>query len=232
MNLYYAYSETACTNVSVTVTELLSSSRLFELPVHQQMTTLDTSDLLALQNAAHMLQEHVKLSSMEAAVTVQDTIRAQSSAHEWRARALETEKALLRMHKENVDLKNANEKLAAEHRLLVTELRKVRKQVAMNSNHLESYMANALTFHEQQLKMSKTSKEGNKEQDGVDDGELVCSRTSTSEASSYVADKDRGGSAADVAGESENTLGKPDNLPPSPPLQPLELQKFEFDVQQ
>lgn len=230
------YSGTACNVFStstsggpfcgtINVSEIMPCP--LQLPV--QMTTFDTSDLLALQNAAHMIQQHIKLAAMEAAVAVQDTVRAQSATQEWRKRALDAEKALLKMHQENKDLKSSNEKLAAERRILVKEIRKMRKQVApMDSKQLESFVVNALTFHEKQLKMNK-----NKGKEQIDDdGDLVGGRSETSTVADTVSangsDKNGSAAAAAAAGEATNTMKKTDDTPPSP-LQVLELKKLEHN---
>jgi hypothetical protein len=117
-------------------------------------------DLMALQNAAHMVLEHARLASQEASIVVRDTQLAQSQAEEYQLRALSAEKENEMLVKENKTLTAQVDKLTAERRVLVKEVRSLRKELTTpktsgRMQQLEQYVAEALTAHEQHLK-SKT----------------------------------------------------------------------------
>lgn len=138
-----------CSAHSVDPTEL----RLCQIT--DQLTQSQTADLLALQNAAHMLQEHARLASQEAVEAVHDAVQAQGCLEEWKRRAMRAERKCMALHSENVNLKANNEKLAAERRVLIKEVRKMRKAQTEKQGHwqqFESYILGAMNMHEQRLK--------------------------------------------------------------------------------
>lgn len=123
--------------------------------ITDELTRSQTADVLALQNAAAMLQEHVRLASQEAVLAVHDTVQAQSSSDEWKRRAIRAEDQCAALWDENAQLKMQNEKLGMERRVLVKEVRKLRKAESSKQDywkHFESYLKGAMNLHEQRLK--------------------------------------------------------------------------------
>jgi len=123
--------------------------------ITDELTRSQTADLLTLQNAASMLQEHARLASQEAALAVHDAVQAQSSTDDWKRRALRAEDQCAALRDENVNLELQNEKLALERRVLIKEVRKLRKTESTKQDywkHFESYVKGAMNLHEQQLK--------------------------------------------------------------------------------
>ena len=154
-------------------------------PRFEQVTTQlapgGASDLMALQNAASMLQEHAYLASAEANVSVEDTVQAQAAEQEWRRRALRAESKCLQYRKERKVLRSAVEKMSSERKVLIKEVRALRQHVSTQKKdsmwmQLEQYVAGALSFHENQLRSSSSS-------DLVD---TICSPKDTFDESSVV----------------------------------------------
>jgi len=132
-------------------------SQLSEILATERMAPMPAADLLALQNAAQMVKDHVRLSSAEAAIAVQDTIQAQRAARDWQSRALTAESELKFAKKQVHHLSKQNQKLSQERKVLVKEVRKVRRELAEDKQQdmwgqLEGYVAQALSIHEHQLK--------------------------------------------------------------------------------
>jgi hypothetical protein len=114
-------------------------------------------DLMALQNAAHMVLEHARLASQEASIVVRDTQLAQSQAEQYQQRALLAEKENVVLVKANKSLNAQVQKLTAERRVLIKEVRSLRKELKTSKTRgmmeqLERYVAGALTAHEYNLK--------------------------------------------------------------------------------
>jgi hypothetical protein len=117
-------------------------------------------DLMALQNAAHMVLEHARLASQEASIVVRDTQLAQAQAEQYQQRALLAEKENEGLVQGNKTLNAQVDKLTAERKVLVKEVRSLRKELATTKTsgrmqQLERYVVEALTAHEHHLK-SKT----------------------------------------------------------------------------
>jgi hypothetical protein len=117
-------------------------------------------DLMALQNAAHMVLEHARLASQEASIVVRDTLLAQAQTEHYQQRALSAEKENEVLVQGNKTLNVQVDKLTAERRVLVKEVRSLRKELATTktsgrTKQLEQYVVEALTAHEHHLK-SKT----------------------------------------------------------------------------
>jgi hypothetical protein len=132
--------------------------RLAELT--EKLSNQGGVDLMALQNAAHMVLEHARLASQEASIVVRDTQLAQSQAEQYQQRALSAETENEGLVKENKTLNAQVGKLTAERRVLVKEVRSLRKELETSKTRgmmeqLERYVAGALTVHEHHLK-SKT----------------------------------------------------------------------------
>lgn len=117
-------------------------------------------DLMALQNAARMVLEHARLASQEASIVVRDTQLAQSQAEQYQQRALSAETENEVLAKGNETLNAQVDKLTAERKVLVKEVRSLRKELETSKTRgmmeqLERYVTGALTAHEHYLK-SKT----------------------------------------------------------------------------
>ena len=171
-------SSSTCSTQSVDPTE----TRLCEIT--DELSQSQTADLLALQNAAHMLQEHARLSSQEAALSVRDAVQAQGSLEEWKRRAVQAERKNAKLAAENQHLKAQNEKLAAERRVLIKEVRKLRKVHDEKQDYwgqLESYFLGALNMHEQNLKKNQQLQTDDEfsASSNSDEGALVTVKTDT-----------------------------------------------------
>mmetsp|Transcript_24711 Transcript_24711/g.51389 ORF Transcript_24711/g.51389 Transcript_24711/m.51389 type:complete len:403 (-) Transcript_24711:164-1372(-) len=141
---------------------MIETDELPDILSTERMAPLPASDLLALQNAAQMVKEHVRLSSVEASVAVEDTIQAQTAAREWQRRALAAEAELKHTRKQAARFQSQNQKLVYERKVLCREVRKVRKELADTKQQdlwgqLECYMTQALNIHENQLKQPTPS---------------------------------------------------------------------------
>jgi hypothetical protein len=101
--------------------------RLAELT--EKLSNQGGADLMALQNAAHMVLEHARLASQEASIVVRDTQLAQSQAEQYQQRALSAEKENKFLSKGNKTLNAQVDKLKAERRVLVKEVRSLRKEL-------------------------------------------------------------------------------------------------------
>jgi len=123
--------------------------------ITDQLTRSQTADLLTLQNAASMLQEHARLVSQEASLAVHDAVQAQRSTDDWKRRAVRAEDQCAALRDENHTLTLQNEKLTIERRVLIKEVRKLRKADSTKQDywkHYESYVKGAMNLHELQLK--------------------------------------------------------------------------------
>ena len=120
--------------------------------IADELTRSQTADMLTLQNATSMLQEHARLASQEAVLAVHDAVEAQNSTNDWKRRAVRAEDHWAALQDENVNLKMQNEKLAIERRVLIKEVRKLRKAESTKQDYFESYVKGAMNLHEKQLK--------------------------------------------------------------------------------
>ena len=116
------------------------------------------ADLLNLQNAIRMLQDHVWLSSEEAS----QAQTAQVDVESWKQRALTAEANNVTLAQNNEQLESRIEKLSMERRVLVKECRLARKLVVQakqecRHEQMERYALEALTAHEKRLSRSRTS---------------------------------------------------------------------------
>lgn len=116
------------------------------------------ADLLGLQNAAHMILQHAHLQGHEAVVVVRDAQVAQSQAARYKQRAVQAEQENCQMSRHNKALQQTVEKLRAERRVLVKEVRSLRKELSSTKSdgmmqQLERYVVGALSIHEHHLKV-------------------------------------------------------------------------------
>jgi hypothetical protein len=125
----------------------------------QAVTRLDdefASDLMALQNAAYMVQQRAVLAEEEAALAVQDMDSAREVAVKWKQRCSKLEDKVRILTVRNDRLQQRNERLVTEKRVLVKaykELQQKSKEVVRNQ--VEHYIEEALTAHEVHLKKSR-----------------------------------------------------------------------------
>jgi hypothetical protein len=150
-------------------------------------------DLMALQNAAHMVLEHARLASQEASIVVRDTQLAQSQAEHYQQRALLAEKENEGLVQGNKTLNAQVDKLTAERRVLVKEVRSLRKELATTKTtgrmqQLEQYVVEALTAHEQHLK----SKMDQTKRDKAIAAEAVANEVPADKASANEVSADKG----------------------------------------
>jgi len=127
----------------------------------EQLTSCHlAADIMALQNASHMLQQHARLASQEAAANVVDTVEAQTAAQHWEKEAVEAQHTSKRLDQDNKILRASAETLSAEKRILVKEVRSLRKKLSETRrtdlcHQIQDYVAGALTIHEDLLQKSK-----------------------------------------------------------------------------
>lgn len=120
------------------------------------------SEILALQNAARMLQEHARLASEEASTNAQDNVQLQEQVCTWKERALSAERENVRLAQENTVLQDCTHKLKKERKILVKEVRSLRQNIKEKEKkdtwqQIESYVTGALSFHEGQLRRDSRS---------------------------------------------------------------------------
>ena len=201
------------------------STSLYDILKTDKLASGPAADLLALQNAAEMLQEHVRLASTEATVTVDDTIRAQAAARSWQKQAFVAQEELKHVTAEAEYLRAQNKKLTAERKVLVKEVRKIRKELAEKDQEnmwtqLESYVTSALNVHEYQLKSSQQqlSLNSSHSEDGGDERntcECCSERSSTprpNNKSNNTAKPDTGlpcGSGFDLSSTADHSSSPP-----------------------
>jgi len=180
-----------------------------------QLASQVRGDLMALQNAAHMVLDHAQLASQEASVVVEDTQLAQSQAVEYKGRALVAEKDNSQLGEEKKGLHAQVEKLTAERRLLVKEVRSLRKELASTKEkgmmeQLERYIVGALSMHEQLLKVKANgAKAGRVAADDVLESVAVEQQpTTTIEPKSQPKFSSFGGNVALGFGSLGSTIGK------------------------
>jgi hypothetical protein len=171
----------------LTFTDKLSNSSSYSNPGQ----CVD-SHLMALQNAAHMVLEHARLASQEAAIVVQDyesQLLAQSVAEQYQLSAATEKKQVELLIKETKTLHTQVEKMTGERRLLVKEVRSLRKELAATKQRgmmqqLERYVVGALTVHEQHLK----SKSDQAKREKVAAAELAAAELAAAEAEVVAAE--------------------------------------------
>ena len=139
---------------------LYEQTKLSDLLASDRLAPGPAADLLALQNASEMILEHMRLVSTEASMAVEDTIRAQAACRKWQKKAFVAQSELKNATAETTQLRAQNKKLSGERKVLVKEVRKLRKELADKNQdtmwtQLETYVTSALNIHEHQLKSSQ-----------------------------------------------------------------------------
>jgi hypothetical protein len=127
--------------------------------IMQDLTRSQTADLMALQNAVHIVQQHAQLAAQEAVWAVQDSVQAQRVVQTWQKQMTRTEKRVRKLQAENTKLAARNSKLTAERRLLIQEVRKL-WQNKSSSQHFYTTILEAMQLHQEHLKHKTLEVEG------------------------------------------------------------------------
>ena len=128
------------------------------------------ADLMSLSHAASMIGVHARLSWEEASVLTTDVTELHTTTSQATQRALKAEKGLHKLYKVTHDMKQQMVVMKVEKKVLVKEVRLLRKSIAAHEatkkeetrnnmlSALESYVAGILKFHETTLKQAVHSK--------------------------------------------------------------------------
>lgn len=164
--------ETVVSDADTTFSTHLNNTALRLAQLLPQLSASQTADLLALQNAAAMLQEHAQWAAQEASWAVRDAVAAQQAAIKWQKKSEQRKEMSAQLRAQNTELRQRNDKLAQERRVLIREVRKLRQAQIGQQNYFtqfQAYVVEATSLHERRLrKLADTPYNSAKENDEDD----------------------------------------------------------------